>query len=153
MTDPADVTDVTAWRAAAGVPLEVLREHRAAMDRYARPPDAPGPPETLADPARGDAILRPGGDRFRRPRPAEAIDLPPAVQELVRDWEAAHPGARLEPVRLVAFGTTGSTPTGVTDLPPDEALVALSISRTQVTAQEIEVDGFLLLARRTDVPA
>jgi hypothetical protein len=151
MTDPADVTDEAAWRAAAGVPLEILREHREAALRYAPPPEATA---TLVDPAHGEAILRPGPGRVLRPHPVDRppLDLPPAMQELVRDWESAHPGSGLEPVRLVAFGPAGSAPSGTADLPADDALVALSISRTSVTAEQIDVDGFLLLARRVDAP-
>ncbi|MEZ0448564.1 hypothetical protein [Cellulomonas sp. ICMP 17802] len=149
MSDPADVTSESAWRAAAGKPLEVLRGHREAAARYAAAPDAP------VDTVRGGRVLRPGPARPHHPLPGAGVPpaLPPAMQELVRDWESAHPGSRLEPVRLVTFGPTGSAPTGTADLPPDESLVALSISRTSVTAQQIDVDGVLLLARRTDTPA
>ena len=62
------------------------------------------------------------------------------------------PGVHLVPLRLVRFdssaeGLVRGNPQ--TALPPDDELVGLTVTETVVSAAEVDVSGFVLLAQRS----
>jgi hypothetical protein len=146
MREPREGGGTWKWRVDPGVAIEVLRRHRAAISMY-----GPVTPLDTGDDVGGEAEEHAGADAS----PAATLtrsDLPPALLELVERWEAEMPGVHLVPLRLVRFdssaeGLVRGNPQ--TALPPDDELVGLTVTETVVSADEVDVSGFVLLAQRS----
>ncbi|HZR86313.1 MAG TPA: hypothetical protein VFB02_05890 [Bradyrhizobium sp.] len=80
-------------------------------------------------------------------RPSLA-DLPAELQQLLKRYEAAHPGVRVELVSYLTYGAPGdrSTEFNMSDLPPDDSLVVLAVTETVASAKQVEVRSHVLVA-------
>ena len=146
MTKSSDHSEAELWGARPGVAVEVLRSHRLILENYAAVPNDDDRPVRSSG----------SGRAAKTPKPAVTLrrtDLPAAMLELVKRYEAQTPRVRLVPLRLVSTGPQPASATSGDELPADDAdLVSLSITETIVDHDNITATSLILLAGRTQTP-
>lgn len=76
--------------------------------------------------------------------------LPAPMANLVEQYEAGHPGVRLQPLRFVSAGPSGQDFAAAADvpIPPESELVSLSVTESSVDAGHVEARCHIMLAAR-----
>lgn len=125
-----------AWQVTGAQAREVIRHYLAQFAAHARPalpipPDAVGEDQSPAAP----------------PEPLDLADMPDAIMRLLQEYRTAHPGTRLSAVRYLAVSSAGQTTQGHGDLPGEDGVVAISITETVASAEQVHVTSHVLLAR------
>lgn len=96
-----------------------------------------------------DPDASPDERAVRSAGPRLTIDeLPSDIQELVRRYEASHPGVRLWLLQYLSISAEPDkrAAEGIDDLPDDDNLVTLAITETVVSAELVEVHSRVLIA-------
>ena len=72
-------------------------------------------------------------------------DLPAAIQDLLDQYRAEHPGASIVPVRWIATSPAGQTTRGEGDLPGLGEMLTLAVTATVIEAGRAQVHSDVLL--------
>lgn len=125
------------WSLSGEEARATVREYRAQLLRYT---GIPAPPDAGLSLVNSDA----GATRLSKD------ELPPELRRLVAEYERARPGVCLVPVRYVVVdGSEGvSVPPAPDELPDAEEMVSLSVTETLLSAEQVQVRTWLLIAVR-----